>query len=508
FDWSQLQGSGPNDWNQFQVQDNWIDDAAQHGRQVVGLMENTPHWATDGTTGSGVPRGLYLPIDNPNNLWAGFVRALVKRTVGRVDHWIIWNEPDIEPPDSGIQFDGSVADYYQLVKVAYQVAKQENPSAIIHLAGLTYYHDTTYHRVAYLQRFVTEAKKDAGAAANHDYFDVASLHIYHNSDEIYNVASIMRNILRQNGLKQPLWINETNVQPSSDPFLPWPYPTWVVSLDQQADFLIHAFAMGLAAGADRIAVYKLIDIPAPQPGWPPDGLIRTDRSHRPAYDALKVITTYFRDTRSARLVRTGSTDIVTLNRGSQTTRVAWSRSSAATTISLPAFAQQATLVSVDGSTQPLSAINNRYRLTLPGAKCDDPKFGCAVGGSPIILVEDAPSKSGGLVIVSTVTPASPCTNCTPTVTSAHTATPCPDCTPTPTRTRQPTKTFTPTLTTSPQPTSTSTASPTFTFTPTPTGLPSPTSTPLPSIANADLPIGLFAVGILLALILIVFLRKR
>ncbi len=496
FDWSQLQGSGPNDWNQFQVQDGWIDDAALHGRQVVGLIENTPHWATDGTTGSGVPRGLYLPIDDPDNLWAAFVRALVKRYVGRVDHWIIWNEPDIEPPDSGIQFDGSVADYYRLVKVAYQVAKQENPNAIIHLAGLTYYHDTTYHRVAYLQRFITEAKKDATAAANHDYFDVASLHIYHNSDEIYNVASIMRNILRQNGLKQPLWINETNVQPSSDPFLPWPYPTWVVSLDQQADFLIHAFAMGLAAGADRIAVYKLIDIPAPQPGWPPDGLIRTDRSHRPAYAALKVITTYFRDARSARLVRTGSTDIVTLDRGSQTTRVAWSRGAASTTISLPAFAQQATLISVDGSTQPLAAINNQYRLTLSGAKCDDPKFGCAVGGSPIILVEDAPSKSGGSVIVSTVTPSAPCINCTPT----------------PTLTLQSTQTITPTSTASPQPTATSTAtptaSPTYTFTPTPTVRPAPTSTPNIASTDNDPPIGLFAIGAALVLMLIIIWRRR
>lgn len=516
FDWSQLQGSGPNDWNQFQVQDSWIDDAAQHGRQVVGLMENTPHWATDGTTGSGVPRGLYLPIDDPNNLWAGFVRALVKRTVGRVDHWIIWNEPDIEPPDSGIQFDGSVADYYQLVKVAYQVAKQENPNAIIHLAGLTYYHDTVYHRVAYLQRFITEAKKDSTAAANHDYFDVASLHIYHNSDEVYNVASIMRNILRQNGLKQPLWINETNVQPSSDPLWPWPNPTWVVSLDQQADFLIHSFAMGLAAGADRIAVYKLIDMPQPQPGWPPDGLLRTDRSHRPAYAALKVITTYFRDTRSARLVRTGSTDIVTLDRGSKTTRIAWARSAATTTISLPAFTQQATLVLSNGSTQPLAAINNQYRLTLPGAKCDDPHFGCAVGGSPIILVEDAPSKSGGSVIVSTVTPAAPCLNCAPasSPTPAPTSTPCPDCTPTLTRTITPTATsiLEPTSTSTSTPTATSTAtptaSPTYTFTPTPTVLPSPTSTPIVVSTENDPPIGLFAIGAALILILIVVLRKR
>ena len=75
----------------------------------------------------GVPRGLYLPIDDPNNLWAAFVRKVVKRYAGRIDHWIIWNEPDIEPPDDGIQWGGTVADYYQLVKVAYQ-ARQARES--------------------------------------------------------------------------------------------------------------------------------------------------------------------------------------------------------------------------------------------------------------------------------------------------------------------------------------------------------------------------------------------
>jgi hypothetical protein len=497
FYWAELQGSGQNaDWNIFHVQDGWLADAAAHGRQVVGLIEKTPQWATDGRLGTGVPRGLYLPIDDPNNLWASFVRTLVARYAGRVDHWIIWNEPDVQPPDFGVQFDGTEADYYQLVKVAYLVAKQANPNAVIHLAGLTYYHDTTHHRVAYLQRFINAAKKDPTAAAHHDYFDIATLHIYYNSDEVYNVTQIIRNILRQNGLKQPLWINETNAQPSDDPLNTWQAPTHIVSLDQQAGFLVKSFAMGLAAGADRLAVYKLIDIPPPLPGWPPDGLIRSDGTRRPAYAALKTITTYYRNTRAARLVRTGSTDVVTLDRGSQTTRIAWARGASTTTVSLPAFAQQATLVAVDGTTQPLAAIDNQYRLTVPGAKCDDPTFGCAVGGAPIILVEDAPAKFGGSgsIVVSTITPtAIACTNCTATPTQTLTAT----------LTPEPAPTATPTLT--PEPTSTSTATPTVS--------PSRTSTSTPQLIgpltpSADPPIGLFALGAAIAILLIIIARRR
>jgi hypothetical protein len=530
FYWAELQRNGPDDqWNKYQVRDTWLAEAAAQGRQVVGLIENTPPWATDGQGGSGVPRGLYLPIDDPNNLWAGFIRTIVARYAGRVDRWIIWNEPDIQTPDFGVQFDGNEADYYQLVKVAYQVAKQANPNAIIHLAGLTYYHDVERHRPSYLQRYLDEAKKDSTSAANHAYFDVATLHVYHNADEVYGVTSIMRNILRQNNLKQPIWINETNAEPSNDPLNPWTSPSWIVSLEQQADFMIQSFAMGLAAGADRIAVYKLIDIPAPAPGWYPDGLIRADGSHRPAYDAVKVVTTYFRDTRSARLVRSGSTDIVTLDRGSQTTRIAWARGASTTTLSLPAFTQQATLVLSNGSTQPIAAINNQYRFTLPGAKCDDPRYGCAVGGSPIVLVEEAPSKTGGNVIVSTSTPLPACVNCTPTSspTLAPTSTPCPDCTPTPTNTPRPTRTrtatptFTPTATATSQPTPTatstktatptstasptSTPSPTYTFTPTPT----PTATPIVTEASADSSISLLAAGSIgvMMLIFLVFRKK-
>jgi hypothetical protein len=531
FYWAELQRNGPNDeWNKFQVRDGWLAEAAAQGRQVVGLIENTPPWATDGQGGSGVPRGLYLPIDDPNNLWASFMRTIVARYAGRVDHWIIWNEPDIVPPADGVQFAGTPADYYQLVKVAYQVAKQANPNAVIHLAGLTYYHDQQY-----LQRFLSEAKKDPSAAANHAYFDVASLHLYFTSDEVYNVAQIFRNTLRLNGLSQPIWINETNASPSSDPLNPWQSPTWIVSLDQQASYLVHSFALGLAAGVDRISVYKLIDIPVYSIGFPAYGLIRADGSHRLAYDALKVITTYFRGTRSARLARNGATDIVTLDRGSQTTRIAWARSAATTTVSLPAFSQQANLISLDGSIQPIAAIDNQYRLTLPGAKCDDPVHGCAVGGSPIILVEDAPSKTGGNVIVSTSTPLPACLNCTPTSaptlaptsTPAPTATPCSDCTPTPTdtprptRTRTPTPTFTPTATPTPQPsptaTSTKTATPTSTASPTPTPSPTftitpsptPTATPIAIEASADSTFSLLAVGAIgvLMLIFLVFRKK-
>src|SRR5512141_916685 len=91
FYWSELQPYGPDDWNIFHVEDGWISTALANGRQVIGLLENTPRWATDGANQIGVPRGLYLPIDDPKNVWAAFVRKVVGRYKGRIDHWVIWN---------------------------------------------------------------------------------------------------------------------------------------------------------------------------------------------------------------------------------------------------------------------------------------------------------------------------------------------------------------------------------------------------------------------------------
>jgi hypothetical protein len=69
FYWSSCSPTA-DDWNIYHVEDGWISTALANGRQVIGLLENTPRWATDGADQIGVPRGLDLPIDDPNNLWA------------------------------------------------------------------------------------------------------------------------------------------------------------------------------------------------------------------------------------------------------------------------------------------------------------------------------------------------------------------------------------------------------------------------------------------------------
>ncbi len=389
FLWSAIQPNGPDDWNGFQVPDALLETARAAGREVVGVLKSTPAWATEGPPLSGVPRGLTLPLDDPGNLWAGFVRKVVTYYAPKgVHRWVIWNEPEIDPGVTGHEWNGSVDDYAKLLRVAYHVAKAADPQATIHLAGLSYWHDAVRGREQYLERLLTALDSDPQAPQHGYYFDVVSLHIYFTSDSVLTIVNAFRDILRRHGLDKPIWINETNAAPDRDPAWPVSRPNFHVTLEQQSAFLLQAFALGLAAGAERIAVYKLVD-PALPPGGEDFGLLRPDGSRRPAFTAFQIITRYYAGTQAAVLNQMVPVTQVTLDRGGRTTRVLWARTPGRVFVRLPAFAPTALLVAQAGVIQTLRAEQGTYTLELPGASCD-PVDGCIIGGPTFLLVEEAP----------------------------------------------------------------------------------------------------------------------
>ena len=119
FWWSALQPDGPTSWNPFYFPDDLLQSELDSGRQVVGLLINTPPWAGDGGPNS-VPSGLDLPLDDPENHWAWFAGAMAERYKGRIDDWVIWNEPDIwDVASPTYTWSGSLEEFYRLQKVAY-----------------------------------------------------------------------------------------------------------------------------------------------------------------------------------------------------------------------------------------------------------------------------------------------------------------------------------------------------------------------------------------------------
>lgn len=386
FYWSEIQPEGPDDWNTLHVMEEWLREADAQGREVVGLIKNTPPWATDGVPHGGVPRGLYEPVDDPDNLWAVFVRRLVTYYSERgVHRWIIWNEPDIAAGVYGNEWAGDVEDYYRLLKVAYLVIKDVDPQATVHLAGLTYWHDVTAGREQYLRRFLDVVAADPEAPEHDYFFDVISLHIYFRVETVASIVQEIDAIQQSFGLDKPIWINETNAAPTLDPEWPVDRPQFQIDLEQQAWYIVQAYALGFAAGAESIGIYKLTDVQLP-PGGESFGLLRPDLSERPGYYALQTAVDVMSGFRDVQMEESDSYYVVTFTRPQGVTRVLWARTPEVVTLSLPATAGEATLVQATGEESPLAAGEGAYTLTLEGARCYDL---CLIGGPPLIVVEEA-----------------------------------------------------------------------------------------------------------------------
>ena len=516
FEWNQIQPNHAGEWNEYPVSDAVLDAEQAAGREIVGLIVATPGWAVDGSKGVGVPAGLYLPNELPDNTWATFIRKLMTHHAGRIHHWIIWNEPDIW--ETGFQsWGGTVDDFVQLMRVTYTVAHEVDPNMVIHLPAVTHWWDVNYGRELFLRRFLQTLTADSMAGANNYYFDALTLHIYFNSDTVYDLSRFYLNLLGEFGIYKPLWIAETNAAPSNDPAWPVANPQFNITQEDQAAYIIQGFAMALAAGAQRVAVYKMADLASDTANPEPFGLVRQDGSRRPAFTAYQVATRYLAGFTHASLDRRDDAAVVTVERDSGWTTVVWARGPADVVVQVTAHAGSAQLVDWRGNRRSLAARDGVYTVTLPASPCNHPGNPCLIGGSPYLIVEGAvaagapplsqPTQGQAAVTVDATSAVTPTVKATATPTATPTMTP----TATPTRTPRPTPTRTPTKT----PTATATATPTATpsATPTtPTAISSPTATlvpePISSPRTTPLAIGATLVGAIGVLWLIVRRGKR
>lgn len=440
FQWAEVQAGGPESWTP-KVSDAEIDAQLAAGREVVGLLIGIPDWARDERR---LPRGLWFAVDDPENSWAAFVRQVVLRYNGRINHWIIWNEPDIAASEIAHTWDGSVADFAQLQRVAYLTAKAANPTAVIHLAAFTYWADVYAGKQQYMARLLDELLADPAAAAHNAYFDVATAHLYFQPAQIYDLLLLFQEILRQRGLTQPIWLVETNAPPVDDPTWPVRAHHLYVTQTEQAAFVPQGVAAALAAGAQRISLYKLQDTPDDRAANPePFGLLRLNGQRRPAFATYRVAVQYLAQAQQATWTRRDGIGQIDVEQPDRTTAVLFNRLFFDQEAVVTAVAPTALLVDQWGHTRPITATQGVYIIPLPAAPCSQPIGDyCMIGGPTFYLVQSRRAGAVPLLPVLTVTP-SP----TPTATPAPTLTAVPKATPTPTPTAPPT--ITPTI----QPTS-------------------------------------------------------
>ncbi|HVH86949.1 MAG TPA: endo-1,4-beta-xylanase [Terriglobales bacterium] len=111
----------------FNLLDQYVALAQQHGVKIIYVLGNTPQWtSTDpGHVGTqGLP-GATAPPGSMQD-WQEYVTTIVTRYKGKIDAYEIWNEVDLDG-----YWTGSVSQMVQLAQIAYQTIKQIDPAAIV-----------------------------------------------------------------------------------------------------------------------------------------------------------------------------------------------------------------------------------------------------------------------------------------------------------------------------------------------------------------------------------------
>jgi hypothetical protein len=253
--------------------DRAIDLARNAGAKVVLMSYQSPSWAS----GSSVKE---TPPQNPAD-FANYMHFLANRYAGKVAAYEVWNEPNI---DRFWSTGANAGQYVSMLKPAYTAIKSADPNAKVVFGGLS---TNDY-------RFV----EDAYAAGAKGYFDVMSVHPYSCStspdvvkrdgsgratrDSYLGYREVRASMVAKNDAK-PIWFTEFG----------WSTTTGNCGVSEatQADYLTKALQLAEQDPYVEVALWYNFR----NNYWNHDsdelearyGLMRTDFSTKPAYQAFK-----------------------------------------------------------------------------------------------------------------------------------------------------------------------------------------------------------------------------
>lgn len=402
-DWNQLQPHGPGALNPNATPtDATLDHEIAHGRHLVGVILDVPSWAAvipkDGA--KAVPQNINLPWNDSRNYFGQFVYAAVRHYAGRIDTFNILNEVNIKTGDY-FQFAGNVAQYAQILRVAYLAAHAANPHVSINMYGDSMYDDYGL----WFSKTIDALVAFPDAAANNNFFDAADVHLYISTLQWKRLFAIWHHAMQSHGFDKPIWMSETNVLPRNDAVRPSPSFKDNAPLDLQPSFLVQSFATGLGLLVPRLEVFTMRDqsnhaLLA--------GLLRYDFSQRPEYYAFKTVNQWFAGiTRAAYdpgseainqadnkqpLFRVVMERPATAAAPGAMIQVIWDQAGTPIDASVPAVASTATVVRPDGSTSTASPSHGAFRFHLAAARDQDPLIPGTykIGGIPLIVVQNLP----------------------------------------------------------------------------------------------------------------------
>ena len=421
--WADIQPNGPDDfsWLGRTLPPKAVAAELNRGQRLAGLLQFTPDWAATNADdpGRSVPKNLDLPDDDPRNYWGRFVYETVRYYAGRIDEWIVWNEPEFHAGDTGAggsyTWLGSDDDFARLMQVAYLAAKRANPNAIVAFPGTSYWVDHNSGRPQFYERFLQRIAADPQAAAHGFYHDAVPLNLYRAPDDLVRIHQEFKGLQQRYGVDRPLWLLELNAMPTDDLSIPCtdvhahnPIQT---TQQQQAAYAIQALAIATATGYQRIGFYQMVDDnPCQQSAvW---GITRDDGSRRSVATTLRTAVHAFSGFLRAQflpLVRQPPRwsawpddpnslvpnwqvyEVVFDLPGERRVTVLWNGDGSPLRVRIPRSSNAAQVLDEQGNPVTTETAGQDWLLGLPAATAHfggDPPGYFFIGGNPRLLIEE------------------------------------------------------------------------------------------------------------------------
>ncbi|NJL94774.1 MAG: cellulase family glycosylhydrolase [Anaerolineae bacterium] len=272
--------------------DQIVDLAEQYNVQIIARLSNSPAWTHPGNPNP------HAPPDDVQ-AYVNFVTTVAERYRGRIQHYQIWNEPNLYPEwNQPI----SAPEYADMLCRAHDALKAVDPQVVVHSAAIGPTIDLSgrdLYDLLYLQQLY-----DAGIA---DCFDVLSAQGYglfsgptdrRQRPTLMNYGRHvwLRDIMVANGdAHKPIWISEAGWNPtpprSEYPDL-WGRETYgEVSMEQAARYVPLAYERALTEwpyiGVISYWFFKRHDDSERNQAWYWFRIVENDFSPTPLYTSFQ-----------------------------------------------------------------------------------------------------------------------------------------------------------------------------------------------------------------------------
>jgi polysaccharide biosynthesis protein PslG len=265
--WNQIEPvQGRLDWS---VPDALIAEANRLGLHVLGQLFGTPEWQTTAPADATSPRHHYPPLSL--SAYGRWVKEAVSRYRDVVQHWEVWNEPDL-----ALFWPSTPTVYALLLATACIAIKDTDWLASVVLGGLAL--GGAPRNPSFLPEILNDRVHPAANS-----FDIANLHCYGPLTEADRRTRYVRDALAAAPAASPIWVTETGY--ASDPVLQQ-QRGYTGGEPSQAAWLQTALP-ALLTRVERVFWFDLFDSPKAGPPYRSHGLFRADLGPKPASDAYR-----------------------------------------------------------------------------------------------------------------------------------------------------------------------------------------------------------------------------